>query len=181
MNQRRNEHSEQAATSALSKRIAFVQACWHKPIVDRCRASFASEIAKHGFDESDIDFFEVPGSFEIPLHALLLARSGSYAAIVAAGFVVDGGIYRHEFVAEAVIGGLMRVQLETEVPVISAVLTPQHFHEHEDHRKFFCDHFVIKGAEAATACAATIANIGSLTSGRSPGESRDAPIGVRAG
>jgi 6,7-dimethyl-8-ribityllumazine synthase len=160
-------HSQPAADPQDAKRVAFVQACWHKEIVDRCRISFTAEIAKHGFSERDIDFYEVPGSFEIPLHAQLLANSGRYAAIVAAGFVVDGGIYRHEFVAEAVIGGLMRVQLESGVPVISAVLTPQHFHEHEDHRKFFHDHFVIKGNEAAVACAKTIDNIRRL---RSPAE-----------
>ena len=83
-----------------------------------------------------IDRFRVPGAFEIPLHAQRLARSGLYAAVVGAGLVVDGGIYRHEFVAEAVINGLMRVQLETEVPVISAVLTPHHFHDHGEHRRF---------------------------------------------
>ena len=146
------------------QRIAFVQACWHKEIVDRCRTAFAAEIAKHGYGEDDVDYFEVPGSFEIPLHAMFLARSGRYTAIVGAGFVVNGGIYRHEFVADAVIGGLMRVQLETGVPVISAVLTPQHFHEHEDHRKFFYDHFLVKGAEAASACAATIEKIARLKS-----------------
>ena len=43
----------------------------------------------------------------------------------------------------------MRVQLDTKVPVISAVLTPQNFHEHDEHKKFFYDHFVVKGAEAA--------------------------------
>jgi 6,7-dimethyl-8-ribityllumazine synthase len=162
MNQR-NEPADRSDDLG-ARRVAFVQACWHKEIVDRCRVSFTAEIAKRGFAEEDIDFYEVPGSFEIPLHASLLAKSGRYAAIVAAGFVVDGGIYRHEFVAEAVIGGLMRVQLETGVPVISAVLTPQHFHEHEDHRKFFHDHFVIKGSEAAAACAATIDNIRRLRS-----------------
>ena len=145
-----------------ARRIAFVQACWHKDIVDRCRVSFTTEIAKHGFGDGDIDFFEVPGSWEIPLHALLLASTGRYAAVVAAGFVVNGGIYRHEFVAEAVISGLMRVQLDTKVPVISAVLTPQNFHEHDEHKKFFHDHFVVKGAEAAAACAATVDNIARL-------------------
>jgi 6,7-dimethyl-8-ribityllumazine synthase len=157
-------HSQPAADPQNATRVAFVQACWHKEIVDRCRVSFTAEIAKLGFAGSDIDFYEVPGSFEIPLHAQLLAKTGRYAAIVAAGFVVNGGIYRHEFVAEAVIGGLMRVQLETGVPVISAVLTPQHFHEHEDHRKFFHDHFVTKGAEAAFACAATIDKVRRLRS-----------------
>ena len=76
---------------------------------------------------------------------------------MACALVVDGGIYRHEFVAHAVIDGLMRVQLDTGIPVISAVLTPKEFHEHADHLKFFSDHFVKKGVEAARACLATIA------------------------
>ena len=89
----------------------------------------------------------------------MLARTGRYDAIVACGFVVDGGIYRHEFVAQAVINGLMRVQLDTDVPVFSVVLTPQHFHEHEQHRQFFLDHFIEKGAEAARACLGTLASL----------------------
>jgi len=141
------------------ERIAFVQSCWHKDIVDRCREGFVPELARHGVPKDRIDFFEVPGAFEIPLQAKLLAKTGRYAAIVAAGFVVDGGIYRHEFVADAVIAALMRVQLDTEVPVISAVLTPQRFHEHAEHRNFFLDHFIVKGVEAARACARTIENV----------------------
>jgi 6,7-dimethyl-8-ribityllumazine synthase len=141
------------------ERIAFVQSCWHKDIVDRCRQSFVEEMDKLGVAADRIDVFEVPGAFEIPLEAQLLAGTGRYAAIVASGLVVDGGIYRHEFVADAVISGLMRVQLSTEVPVISAVLTPKNFHAHEDHHRFFYDHFLIKGAEAAVACARTIANL----------------------
>jgi 6,7-dimethyl-8-ribityllumazine synthase len=156
----RQNHAPIADCNA--RRIAFVQACWHKDIVDRCRVSFAVEIAKLGVGEEDIDYFEVPGSLEIPLHAQLLAESGRYAAIVAAGFIVNGGVYRHEFVAEAVISGLMRVQLDTKVPVISAVLTPQNFHEHDEHKKFFLDHFVVKGAEAAAACAATVYKVARL-------------------
>ena len=144
---------------AMGGRVAFVQSSWHKDIVDQCRVAFASELRRLGIAETSIDFFEVPGAFEIPLQAKLLAKSGRYAAIVAAGFVVDGGIYRHEFVADAVIGALMAVQLETEVPVISAVLTPQRFHEHQEHVRFFREHFLVKGSEAAAACARTIGNI----------------------
>jgi 6,7-dimethyl-8-ribityllumazine synthase len=67
-------------------------------------------------------------------------------------------------VAEAVISGLMRVQLGTKVPVISAVLTPQNFHEHDEHKKFFYDHFVVKDIEAAVACAATVDKVVRLLS-----------------
>jgi 6,7-dimethyl-8-ribityllumazine synthase len=140
-------------------RIAFVQSCWHKEIVDQCRMAFVTELERLGTTASAIDFFEVPGAFEIPLQSKLLANSGRYVAIVAAGFVVDGGIYRHEFVADAVIAALMRVQIDTEVPIISAVLTAQRFHEHEEHARFFREHFLVKGTEAANACARTIENI----------------------
>src|SRR6185312_9182515 len=129
--------TEPDAPTKTGTRVAFVQSLWHREIVDRCRYSFVAEIGNLGVPESEIDLFEVTGAFEIPLHAKRLAESGRYSAIVGAGLVVDGGIYRHEFVAEAVIGGLMRVQLDTGVPVISAVLTPHHFHEHETHHDFF--------------------------------------------
>lgn len=143
-------------------RVAFIQACWHRDIVDRARDSFVAALAEHGMPASRIDLFEVPGSFEIPLQAQLLAKSGRYAAIVAAGLVVDGGIYRHDFVAGAVIDALMQVQLATEVPVLSAVLTPQNFHAHEEHQRFFADHFVVKGREAAEACWRTLDNLARL-------------------
>ena len=140
-------------------RIAFIQSCWHKDIVDRGRESFLAGLAEHGIPSDAVDVVEVPGAFEIPLHAKLLAESKRYRAIVACGFVVNGGIYRHEFVAQAVINGLMQVQLHTDVPVFSVVLTPQQFHEHDQHRRFFLDHMLVKGAEAASACVRTLESL----------------------
>lgn len=143
-------------------RIAYVQASWHEDILLQGRRGFTAEWKARGFDGRNIDHFAVPGAFEIPLHAQRLARTGRYEAVIGAAFVVDGGIYRHEFVADAVIKGLMQVQLETGVPVLSLVLTPQHFHGSEEHQKFFRDHFRAKGREAAAACAATIASLAAL-------------------
>lgn len=154
-----NQRHPNTRTAVSEGRIAFIKSCWHKDIVDQCRLAFVDEMIRLGCNEDRIDLYEVPGVFEIPLEAKLLAASGRYAAIVASGLVVNGGIYRHEFVSEAVISGLMQVQLATEVPVISAVLTPQAFHEHEEHRRFFREHFLIKGAEAASACWRTLANL----------------------
>jgi 6,7-dimethyl-8-ribityllumazine synthase len=145
-----------------TQRIAFVQARWHAALVDGCRISFEDEMVKLGVEKDLLDWFEVPGAFELPLRVQRLARSGDYSAIVAAGLVVDGGIYRHEFVADAVINGLMRVQLDTGVPVLSAVLTPHHFHEHADHVSFFQLHLEEKGREAARACADTVRSFATL-------------------
>jgi 6,7-dimethyl-8-ribityllumazine synthase len=145
-----------------AERLAFVQSTWHEEIVDCCRDSFLEEIGLLGVARDRVDLYRVPGAFEIPLHAKRLASSGRYAAIVGAGLVIDGGIYRHDFVAEAVITGLMRVQLDADVPIISAVLTPHHFHSHEDHASFFTEHFAVKGREAARACAGTIQSLARL-------------------
>ena len=138
-------------------RIALVQARWHTDIVDECRKSFVSEIDRLSRKQAQVDIFDVPGAFEIPLQARMLARSQNYDAVVAVAFVIDGGIYRHEFVAQTVVSALMQVQMETDIPVLSAVLTPHKFHDSEEQRQFFLEHFKVKGRYAAEACASVLA------------------------
>jgi 6,7-dimethyl-8-ribityllumazine synthase len=160
MNQITSPRIPAAAPASDSGRrpcIAVICSSWHGDIVDKAKQSLLAEFERSPAPPRQVDHFEVPGAFEIPLLAKKLARSGRYDAIVACGLVVNGGIYRHEFVGAAVIDALMRVQLDTEVPVMSAVLTPRDFHEHDDHHHFFSEHFVKKGIEVARACLATIA------------------------
>ena len=149
---------ESTASARRPQRVALVASSWHRDIVDEARAAIQAEFAGATAPPTTVDTHDVPGAFEIPLLAQKLAASGRYDAIVACGLVVNGGIYRHDFVAAAVIDGLMRVQIESGVPVLSAVLTPRDFHEHDDHQRFFREHFVKKGVEVAQACMATIAN-----------------------
>ncbi len=130
-------------------RYAFIKANWHADIVDRALEGFRAAIG-----DAEIDVYDVPGAFEIPLLARDLGRSGRYDAIIGAAFVVDGGIYRHDFVASTVVEGLMRAQMDADVPVLSVVLTPHNYQETEVHTAFFRDHFVLKGREAAMAAQA---------------------------
>jgi 6,7-dimethyl-8-ribityllumazine synthase len=127
-------------------RFAFVKAGWHADIVDRALAGFLELVPR-----DDVDVFDVPGAFELPLTARDLARSGRYAAVIAAAFVVDGGIYRHDFVAAAVVHGLMQAGLDGDVPVLSVSLTPHHYQETAHHRGIYTAHFMEKGREAARA------------------------------
>jgi 6,7-dimethyl-8-ribityllumazine synthase len=145
-----------------NRRIAFVQSSWHESLVERCRVSFVRELAELGIAEQQVEVFRVPGAFEIPLLARRAMRSGRYDAVVAAALVIDGGIYRHEFVAETVLDALMRAQMECDVPLISTVLTPHHFHEHATHMEFFNRHLSQKGEEAARACVGALAALEEL-------------------
>ncbi len=136
------------------QRIAFVQSSWHRDVIEECRLAFLGEIEARNIARAHIDLFEVPGSFEIPLHVQLLAKTRRYTAIVAAGLVIDD-----EYIAETVIKALMDVQLRTEIPVFSAVVTPQQFHETAAHFEFFRKHFADKGVEVAAACANTLLSL----------------------
>lgn len=132
-------------------RFAFIKAAWHADVVDRALKGFLDVIPS-----DQVEVFDVPGAFEMPLLARDLATTGRYAAVAAAALVVDGGIYRHEFVAQAVIDGLMRAGLDTGVPVLSVSLTPHHYRDGAHHKKIYRAHFVTKGREAAEAALAIV-------------------------
>ncbi len=127
-------------------RFAFIKANWHADIVDRALDGFLELIPA-----AQVDVFDVPGAFEMPLLARDLAQTGRYGAVACAAFVVDGGIYRHDFVARAVVDGLMRAGMDTGIPVLSVSLTPHQYQETDHHTAIFKAHFVEKGREAARA------------------------------
>ena len=127
-------------------RYAFIKAKWHSNIVSRSLDGFFEVIP-----EDEIDVYNVPGALELPLMAKSLAETGKYSVIAAAAFVVDGGVYRHDFVAQAVVDGLVRASMDTDTPILSISLTPHQYQETEFHDKIFQNHFREKGREAANA------------------------------
>ena len=163
----RSTSSAAAASAVRPWRVAIVAASWHRDIVQHAIDAALAEF-RQSASPPEVAVHDVPGAFEIPLYAQRLARAGLCDAVIACGLVVDGGIYRHDFVAKTVVQALMTVQLDTGVPMISAVLTPHHFHEHAEHRKYFMRHFAVKGTEAAQACLQTVAGLRRLDSVLSP-------------
>lgn len=138
-------------------RFAFIKAQWHADIVDRALEGFCEIIPAE-----QVDVFDVPGAFEMPLLAKELAATGKYGAVACAAFVVDGGIYRHDFVAQAVVDGLMRAGMDTGVPVLSVSLTPHQYQETDHHNAIYRAHFVEKGREAAKAALGVLKTKASL-------------------
>jgi 6,7-dimethyl-8-ribityllumazine synthase len=72
---------------------------------------------------TEVDCFEVPGAFELPLIASYAARSDRYAAIVCLGAVIRGETDHYTYVCEQAAAGIQQVQLETGVPCGFGVLT----------------------------------------------------------
>jgi len=68
--------SEGSPVPIRGERIAFIQACWHREIVDQARDAFLDTIEDLGFSRRRVELYEVPGTLEIPLQAKRLAETG---------------------------------------------------------------------------------------------------------
>ena len=145
-----------------NSKIAFIRARWHSDIVDQAYEGFKAQAAALGFDADNIEVLDAPGAFEMPLIAKMLGQAKTFDAIVAAAWVVDGGVYRHDFVASAVVDGLMQAQMDTGVPVFSISLTPHQYQETEFHNETYIKHMYKKGQEAAGAVALQLETLAKL-------------------
>jgi 6,7-dimethyl-8-ribityllumazine synthase len=88
-------------------------------LLEACRA----ELERRGCRESDVHVAWVPGAFEIPQGAWVLADSGRYDALIALGAVIRGGTPHFDYVCRAVTDGVREVIRDTGVPVAFGVLT----------------------------------------------------------
>ncbi|MFP4660768.1 MAG: 6,7-dimethyl-8-ribityllumazine synthase [Halanaerobiales bacterium] len=80
-------------------------------------------LKRHGVEEENITTAWVPGSFEIPLAAQKMAKSGKYDGIICLGAVIRGETPHFDYVSAEVSKGVAKVVLDTELPVIFGVLT----------------------------------------------------------
>jgi 6,7-dimethyl-8-ribityllumazine synthase len=79
--------------------------------------------------EHQIEVFDVPGAFELPLAASYAARSGRFAGVACLGAVIRGETDHYEFVCAETASGIMRVQLDTGVPCAFGVLTVENMEQ----------------------------------------------------
>lgn len=110
---------------AGNERFAIVVARFNDLVTRRLLDGALDTLRRHGADEANVTVVWVPGSFEIPLAADTLAKSGRYAAVVCLGAVIQGQTTHHEYINHQVAAGIMRTSQETGIPVTFGVLTCQ--------------------------------------------------------
>jgi len=92
-------------------------------VVDPLLAGARDALARHGVPDGRVDVVRVPGSFEIPLIAQMLAESKKYAAVICLGCIIRGETDHYDHVAGAATHGILNAGLKSGVPVIYGVLT----------------------------------------------------------
>jgi len=111
---------ELTVKSCSDLRVAVIAAQWHQQVMDGLVDGALHALHELGIDEPTV--LRVPGSFELPVVAKVLAGRG-YDAVVALGVIIRGGTPHFEYVSAATTDGLTRVSLDTGKPVGFGVLT----------------------------------------------------------
>ncbi len=104
-------------------RFALVAARFNAVVVDQLTAGALDALKRHGVADDKVDVVKVPGSFEIPVVAQRLGKSGKYAAVICLGCIIRGDTDHYDHVAGAATNGIARAGLDAGVPVIFGVLT----------------------------------------------------------
>jgi 6,7-dimethyl-8-ribityllumazine synthase len=147
--------SSTPAPDCAGRRFAIVAARFYRELTDWLVDGAQRALIECGVAPDDIDTFDVPGCFELPLAARKLIEDGNYDGVVALGVVIRGETAHFDFVAGECARGLMDVQLESGVPIGFGVLTTENMAQAEERAD---PKRGDKGHEAAMA-AATLATL----------------------
>ncbi len=118
-----SETSRSTIASAMSPdgRVALCVARFYEELADKLETGARAALSEAGI--ADVERFDVPGAFELPLAAKYVAESGRYLAVVCLGAVIRGETDHYKYVCEAAAGGIQQVQLDSGVPCGFGVLT----------------------------------------------------------
>lgn len=108
---------------ATGLRFGVVVAKFNKFVTSKLLSSCLGELTKHGVKEEDIDVVRVPGAFEIPLVAKMLAQSGRFDAVICLGAVIRGDTPHFDYISTEASRGIGQAALDADVPIIFGVLT----------------------------------------------------------
>ena len=108
---------------AKGKKLGVVISRFNEFITSKLLGGAVDSFVRHGGNESDLEVFWVPGSFEIPATAKKIAESKRFNAVVCLGCVIRGETPHFDYVASEVAKGVAQVGMESGIPVVFGVLT----------------------------------------------------------
>jgi 6,7-dimethyl-8-ribityllumazine synthase len=117
-------YDESSIPSAKDMKFGVVVADWNAEITHKLYEGCVETLEKHGAEAENIHTLQVPGSFELPVGAKLLAGRHSVDAVICLGCVIKGETDHNEYINQRVANGLTTLSIATSRPFIFGVLTP---------------------------------------------------------
>jgi 6,7-dimethyl-8-ribityllumazine synthase len=115
----------QGKLNAAGFRFAIISSRWNEPLTMRLVEGALDALIRLGADESAIEHFRVPGSFEIPPLARKLAAAGRFDAVICLGVIIRGETPHFEYVASCAATGIAQAAMETGVPITFGIVTAE--------------------------------------------------------
>ena len=149
-----------AAAIPPGARIAVVAARFNAKIVDELLSGCLRRLKELGLPPDRVETHRVPGAFELPVAAKVLAQSKRFSAVVCLGCVVRGDTPHFDYVAGEAARGIQQVAVSEGLPVIFGVLTTNTEQQALDRIGGSHGHAGERAAEAALEMVAMVANVG---------------------
>lgn len=127
-----SRYKEQSVPDGSAWRIGIVVSAWNPEITTNLANGASQTLVKHGVKPENIQEFQVPGSFELPLGAQFLLEHGNVDAVIAVGSVVRGATAHFDFVCSSAAQGIKDVSLKFGKPVIFCVLTDDNIQQAQE-------------------------------------------------
>jgi 6,7-dimethyl-8-ribityllumazine synthase len=115
--------------NAKGFKFAIVVSRFNSFITDKLLEGAIDALKRHGAEDRQINIYKVPGSFEIPLIAKLLAKKRDIDGIICLGTVIKGGTSHFHYIASEVAKGIAQASLESEKPISFGIITSENIEQ----------------------------------------------------
>ena len=144
-----NGFVHQGSLNAKGFRFAVILSRFNAEIGEKLLEGACEELHRLGANAADVEVFKVPGAFEIPVLASVLAHGGKFNAILALGTVIRGETPHFEYVCDAALAGINHVAMTTRIPVANGIITANTKEQAVDRTGGRSGHLGIQAAQAA--------------------------------
>jgi 6,7-dimethyl-8-ribityllumazine synthase len=127
-----SDYDPDAVPSGKGMKIGIVVSEWNHEITDALKEGAIRTLLRHGVSEEDIRVEHVPGSFELPLGAQLMAESRKPDAVICLGCVIQGETRHFDYICQGVTQGIARLNLKYGQPFVFGVLTTDNIQQARD-------------------------------------------------
>lgn len=118
-----------SSNPSTSLRLGIIASRFNQVVTDRLVAGARKAAEEEGLPESEVLLVRVAGAWEIPTFAELLARRGTFDALVCLGAIVRGETQHHDYLGHAIFGTLQRLQTEHLLPIAVGILTTENMEQ----------------------------------------------------
>lgn len=124
-----SDHDPATIPDGSSLKVGIVVSEWNEEITAALLEGSLSTLKKHGVQEKNIRVKTVPGSFELPFGARVLAEQFSPHAVICLGCVIQGETRHFDYICQGVTHGITELNLDYEIPFIFGVLTTENLQQ----------------------------------------------------